>query len=1320
MKKKLVLYFLLIVSLQLVAQNETYDVFNTSINSRFAELGISYLNDSTVIYASSKKTANDKSFVADRRRNNRQLYVDLYQGKIKDRDIINEQKFTQEVDNKFYVSDVSFTKDQKTVYFAWNNFYNTTSRKDSAKWKTLHIVKASITNDLEILNIEHLPFNSEEYSVRSPELSKDENQLFFISDMPGGYGNTDVYVVDILEDGTCSEPRNLGPNVNTKLPEMFPHAAENGTIYFSTYGHNSTGGLDIFRSNFVNGTYQKAEKLPEPINTRVDDFAFVINEANNSGFFSSTRKKGKGDADIYSFIRIPFEVECTKEISGNILDINSKEQLSNVNIQLTTNNEVVDEMTTGNDGYYSFKVDCEIEYKLEVSKENYENAELFFATYVEFEEKTIENVSMTPKDCFQTLNLEVVQQETSEILNDVTLKVFKNNEEVNIDSIENLNAINIDCNSKYKIVASKDGYITNSIFFTTSKEYNESLAKKIALSSVKYYQNFTGTIVDKNTKQELNNLKVSLISNDTVIDEINLESFKLNFTLDCNKDFKIKIEKRNYKTTELNVSTTNELKKVIFETIELEPLDCKQNINITVVNNLLKPLYGALIQLYKNEKLVKTIESNNQESILEFECENSYKIIVSKENYISQEYGFTTSRQYDLGLKKQFELVKKICNQNIKGTVTNTEDNTKVVNAKVNLYSGNNLVKTVFTNENSTYNFEINCDTNYKIVVEKADFVTSEIELTTDAEFNKTQTKDITIEPLKCNQTIVATVVDSKTKETIADIQIAIFENDKLLKTDVSTGETTFDLICKTPYRIIVSKDNFITQEYIFNTNDEHLNNLTKTIELVQKECIQTIAGIVSDSESGAILPNTKVQLFSNNDILKSTFSNEKGEYQFQINCNSDYEIVTVKPDYKIEEVIVNSTNEFNASILKNISITPIPCNQIITGKLLNDKNQEVIPNVVVKLFLNGNLVTSKTTEADGTYSFDIECNNNYKITGQHDNFSFVETLVTSYKQADTTINKNIELTPKVCSQTLDLIVVNEETNEQLNNLNLTLSKDGKIVESISLKTKTLVLNIECNSIYKISISKENYSNQEIEFTSNTDYYKKNSEIIKLKPLPCKQFISGKIVDRKLNSPIKNASLEVYSNNNLVSSHTSDASGEFRIELDCNLDYNIVTSANDYLNDLKIINTTNQYNKEFNLDIYLNDKESELFEEVENVRTAKMNPINFELNESKITSLIAKELDKLIETLTKYPNLDLQIKNHTDSRAPDAYNLNLSEDRAQSIVNYIISKGINSSRVTGKGYGETELLNKCTNNVKCSEAEHQINRRTEFIVTERE
>ena len=82
------------------------------------------------------------------------------------------------------------------------------------------------------------------------------------------------------------------------------------------------------------------------------------------------------------------------------------------------------------------------------------------------------------------------------------------------------------------------------------------------------------------------------------------------------------------------------------------------------------------------------------------------------------------------------------------------------------------------------------------------------------------------------------------------------------------------------------------------------------------------------------------------------------------------------------------------------------------------------------------------------------------------------------------------------------------------------------------------------------------------------------------------------------------------------------------------------------------------------------------------------------------------------------PMSKIEINSHTDSRAPDAYNLYLSKKRAESVVDFIIKKGIDSARVWGKGYGETQLVNNCVNGTKCTEAEHLKNRRTEFILTE--
>ena len=109
-----------------------------------------------------------------------------------------------------------------------------------------------------------------------------------------------------------------------------------------------------------------------------------------------------------------------------------------------------------------------------------------------------------------------------------------------------------------------------------------------------------------------------------------------------------------------------------------------------------------------------------------------------------------------------------------------------------------------------------------------------------------------------------------------------------------------------------------------------------------------------------------------------------------------------------------------------------------------------------------------------------------------------------------------------------------------------------------------------------------------------------------------------------------------------------------------------------------------------------------------------LNPIYFEFDKSNITSEAAFELDKLVQIMTKYPEMVIHATSHTDSRGSDAYNLSLSDRRAKTTVQYVISKGIDSSRISGEGKGEKELKVKCGSN--CKEEDHQMNRRSEFII----
>jgi peptidoglycan-associated lipoprotein len=109
--------------------------------------------------------------------------------------------------------------------------------------------------------------------------------------------------------------------------------------------------------------------------------------------------------------------------------------------------------------------------------------------------------------------------------------------------------------------------------------------------------------------------------------------------------------------------------------------------------------------------------------------------------------------------------------------------------------------------------------------------------------------------------------------------------------------------------------------------------------------------------------------------------------------------------------------------------------------------------------------------------------------------------------------------------------------------------------------------------------------------------------------------------------------------------------------------------------------------------------------------------IYYDLDKWAIRSDAAKELNRLVQLLKDNPKIDIELSSHTDSRAGDQYNLVLSDKRAKSAVSYLIAKGIDGKRLSWKGYGESKLVNRCQNDVICTEEEHQLNRRTEFKVT---
>lgn len=116
-------------------------------------------------------------------------------------------------------------------------------------------------------------------------------------------------------------------------------------------------------------------------------------------------------------------------------------------------------------------------------------------------------------------------------------------------------------------------------------------------------------------------------------------------------------------------------------------------------------------------------------------------------------------------------------------------------------------------------------------------------------------------------------------------------------------------------------------------------------------------------------------------------------------------------------------------------------------------------------------------------------------------------------------------------------------------------------------------------------------------------------------------------------------------------------------------------------------------------------------------RKLDLDPILFDLDKAEIKPKAAKQLDEIAAYMVEYPELLIDIRSHTDSRADDKYNIELSQKRVQVTREYLINMGVDESRISGRGYGETELVNNCRNGVPCSEASHEMNRRSEFILS---
>jgi outer membrane protein OmpA-like peptidoglycan-associated protein len=358
------------------ASRDNVELINVDFNTEFSDFGVSEYDGDKVMFSSARGKGRKYRWTD-------QPFLDVYIAKRIDAGVFEQPYEVQgKINTKYHESSITLNKDEDILYFTRNNFFKSRYKEDEAGINRLHLYEARKGSDGSWESINPLPFNGEDYSVAHPALNEEGTRLYFASDMPGTFGQSDIFYVDIDADGTMSEPKNLGNQINTEGKESFPYLNSKGDLYFSTNGYPGLGGFDIFvvenlEEQLNSGEDIVVKNVGKPVNSAADDFAYYENLKTEEAYFSSNREGGKGSDDIY-FFRIP---ECSQTITGTIKDTDSQELLTNAKILvLDTDGNIIKTVEANDVGEFSVELECEKEYLVRAEMETYISDEKRFTT----------------------------------------------------------------------------------------------------------------------------------------------------------------------------------------------------------------------------------------------------------------------------------------------------------------------------------------------------------------------------------------------------------------------------------------------------------------------------------------------------------------------------------------------------------------------------------------------------------------------------------------------------------------------------------------------------------------------------------------------------------------------------------------------------------------------------------------------------------------------------------------------------------------------------------------------------------------------------
>jgi tetratricopeptide (TPR) repeat protein len=278
-------------------------------------------------------------------------YFDIYYGeRSPNGNWLDATPLKGDVNGKFNEGPVAFDALNSKLYFTRNNYISNKIEKNKKSFNVLKIFEADINNGQATI-VGPLKLGSDEYSVGHPTLNSKGDEMYFIANLPWGYGGTDIYK-SVKQNNLWSAPENLGNTINSAGNEMFPFLFNDSILYYSSDGYFGLGGLDIYESTKSNGSWSMPYNLRYPINSSQDDFGYICDSTGFNGFFTTAR--GNGHDKIYEFNRTPPKI---------VVQVEAVDQLSHDNIPNAS-------ISVYKDGKIYKSLSCNVDGKLNVMVES--------------------------------------------------------------------------------------------------------------------------------------------------------------------------------------------------------------------------------------------------------------------------------------------------------------------------------------------------------------------------------------------------------------------------------------------------------------------------------------------------------------------------------------------------------------------------------------------------------------------------------------------------------------------------------------------------------------------------------------------------------------------------------------------------------------------------------------------------------------------------------------------------------------------------------------------------------------------------------------